>query len=599
MEYILQKITFPKEVDERYIRGDYEHCQDGSVRLAGQGFFSTDTYFNAFSVGKWCAYTTVENLKLRIRARGSFALSVFHDEEKISEFRISDGTDLFETELPLFDRGILYFSIRSPEENAVLYEASYLTDAADIRDIRLALNICTYRRFEALSRNVELLKTELLEAEDSNGLRDRLQIFITDNASEIDPDRFGDERIHLAHSPNLGGAGGFTKGLLRILQYNETHSDPLTHVLFLDDDAGLNPESIRRTWALLGLLKPEFERCFIAGAMLRSEDPCIQHENGALWNRGKCVYVGRGLDMSDPGNVIRNEQPAERDYGAWWFCCVPMSVVSRQDLPFPFCIHGDDIEFSLRHAEGIITMNGIAVEHPASLHVRTSANEYYNLRNMLMINARYVPGYGIGKILMQSATAMTVALLRHRYRDMGLIRRAVLDYLKGPGFLLETDASALNDEIRQAGYRFEDMSALTEDGKALLCMEEDARAPGDGGFRALWRARSGIGARMALLGRVITLNGWLLPRKHRTEVHYMNVHPVRLFRAGTLILINEDRKGMVLKKRFWQLFVMAGYLAELWVRLLIRNRAAVREYRDRWQELTSEEYWEKAYERTA
>ena len=44
-----------------------------------------------------------------------------------------------------------------------------------------------------------------------------------------------------------------------------------THILLMDDDVAVSPESIKRTYNLLKILNDEYKNAFISGAMLNYE----------------------------------------------------------------------------------------------------------------------------------------------------------------------------------------------------------------------------------------------------------------------------------------------------------------------------------------
>ena len=76
----------------------------------------------------------------------------------------------------------------------------------------------------------------------------------------------------------------------------------------------------------------------------------------------------------------------------------------------------------------------------------------------------------------------------------------------------------------------------------------------------------------------------------------MNEHPVNLFRSGRIVLYDDtDNKGIIADKEFLRLFEMLGYSLELWLRLLLGYRRAARAYNDKWNEMTSMEYWERIF----
>lgn len=608
MKYRLQNITF--EADLLHIKGDLavadgeiidEQTDYTRIVLDRGTVFSTDTYFGALSVGKWSEYTGIDNISLHIRTSGEYRLKIYHTALKgpdaIASYDVLQEIWICETftsdvdvSIPFFTDGLIYFTVDEVKHKSVICDAYYCTDTdiSKVWQIKLALNICTYRRTEALVSNVRCIKNELLDiSNNSEDFAKTIEVFVTDNASELPCDLFHDDRIHISHNRNLGGAGGFTKGLTEIL--NRASVSGISHCIFMDDDATISIEGIKRTYYLLRLLKDEYRYHFISGAMNRTEDICIQHENGALWNRGRCIFINRGMDMRDPVNLLINELDYDRDYAAWWYCCVPMGIVREDNLPIPVFIHEDDVEYSLRNAHGIITMNGIAVWHPASAHRRNSVNEYYNLRNLLIVNSKHMDRYPALTALAEAVKGMATALMRHRYKDMRLVVRAVSDYLKGPNWLMQTDAEALNAEIIQMGYSFYDVTDKLNCSDNLRCFEQYDES--GAGLKNKWKRASAWG-RMALILRMLTLNGWLLPCRNTTELYYMNIHPVELYRCGRIVLFDDtDGKGLVLDKHFGQLFVMLGYTLHIAVALIFRYHAARRSYREAWSELTSMDYW--------
>ncbi len=647
MRFRLHNIVFKDE--ELYINGNMSLTDSGSIRLSHIEGITTGTYFGAMSVGKWARYTVIDNISLCISLCGTFKITIYHiypserpggryRKDVVNEVMVRTiGRVEKKYDIPVFDEGLVYFTITDVRKESFIYDAYYCTEVNAVNNVKLALNICTYKRFEYLKRNIELIKNELFDTSpamerdvartnaaipetddatasvtdktyedtDDDGieylddidvagsgypddLSGRLEVYITDNASEIDKNEFGDKRIKVFHNHNLGGSGGFTNGLLQILK----SANGITHVIFMDDDADICSESIRRTYAMLALLRPEYREYFIGGALLRSECGYIQHENGAKWNGGKNIFAGRGLDMRQPENLVANELDQDVDYAAWWYCCIPASVIGRDNLPIPVFLHTDDTEYSLRNAEGIITMNGIAIWHPATLRKRASVYCYYDLRNLLIVNSRYRISYRRSKAFKKVFTDLLTALSRHRYKDMDLIYRAVDDFLKGPDFLLNTDPSALHKEIVEAGYRFEDVSEWLEDKNTLLCTDEEITGASSKGFKAMFKEASSFGKKMGVIGRILSLDGWFCHPHRYPEAHYMNAHPAELYRAGRLILFDDrDNMGLVLDKKFSKLFTLIGYAVRLRIKMFFGYGKARREYNRRWKELTSDSYW--------
>lgn len=558
--------------------------------------FSTDTYLNAFSVGKWCTYCRIDRLRLAMEMKGQFRLRIVRayeendavKQETVWEKDIVTGRGkVIWTALPQPREGVLFFSLQAAEQGAEFYRAWYECEDVFDRDITLALNICTFRREPYLLRNLELLQGVFLK-DRTSPLYGRLKIFITDNGKTLDIPALSDENVHVCHNPNVGGAGGFTRGLLEILQ--RAGKERITNVIFMDDDVEILPESLLRTYRLLKVLKEEYQDAFIGGALLRLDKPYIQHENGALWNLGKCVPMHSGLDFRRFENVVRNEQLQKLDYAAWWYCCVPVSVVRRDNLPLPVFIHRDDVEYSLRNAGHIITVNGVAVRHPIPENKKESSNVYYDIRNMLIVNTRYAPEYRSRQLRKKMFITLLMSLLRYRYKNMHLAYMGLRDFCKGPDWLLQLDAPSYHKEIQQRGYHFQDMGdRVPHDGpeKKKTATELDSMHD----IFAMAKETHSVGK---LLFQMVSLNGWLLPPKKETYVCSMGVHPVDLFRTGKVILYDDvSGQGIEVRKSFLQIPVFVWLYLKSLMLISFRYEKSKKAYRERFGELQGIQYWNR------
>ena len=107
-----------------------------------------------------------------------------------------------------------------------------------------------------------------------------------------------------------------------------------THVLLMDDDVSVSPESIRRTYALLSIRREAYIDAFVSGAMLKLEKPNMQFEDVA-YVREDALYdrIKPDLDMEDISDVVLNETidvEKRNAYCAWWYCCIPMNVIRKR-----------------------------------------------------------------------------------------------------------------------------------------------------------------------------------------------------------------------------------------------------------------------------
>ena len=156
----------------------------------------------------------------------------------------------------------------------------------------------------------------------------------------------------------------------------------------MDDDIDLDTSVLERTYGLLCGLKDDYKESFLSGAMLRMHTPYIQHENTAYWRKIRLHSFGKDWNLTDNQVLINNEKIPDIDnqYGAWWYCCIPLERIEKIGLPLPIFIKGDDMEYGIRNNRKILHLNGIGVWHEAFENKSSVLTNYLSDRNMLIIN---------------------------------------------------------------------------------------------------------------------------------------------------------------------------------------------------------------------
>ena len=453
---------FQRQADIHYdgqpLRRAYYDPDERAVHLAEWQRMGFDTYFNCFSVGKWRRYTRLENLKLRLELRGAFQVTLLHMysmytkpfENAIGErvCRASERT-AFEFDIPLDDleRGIVCFRLRTLDaRDNVFYGGGYVTDVDEsaLNPVRIAIDICTYRRERFILRNIGLLKREIIE-NPASPLHGHLDVFVSDNGQTLEAEKLQGDHIHIFPNKNVGGAGGFTRGMMEILDRRER--DGFTHVLVMDDDVLIHGDAIVRTCRLLQFMKPEYAGKTVAGAMLRLDERSKQHECCGMWDGFRVYNYKTLLDLTDLGDILFNENENMPNYNAWWYSCIPITKISDENLPLPIFYRYDDVEYGLRTGSDIIAMNGICLWHEPFEYKYSSVSRYYEMRNSLIINALHLPGFDARQALKILRYVVKICAGRYRYAECELVFRAVEDFCKGPEFLLTTDGEALHREV--------------------------------------------------------------------------------------------------------------------------------------------------------
>ncbi len=424
--------------------------QEGSLRVSGTVDFAT--YFNSVSVVKWKRYTAIDNIKLHIElagAAGTIAVRALRESDTGAleddvpyalDVEASPDFKAYEIEMPL-DCAVAGFAL-STGRCIRVRSAYYFTELGErtVRPVCLALCTTTFRKEEFIVPNIARIRAGILEG-DEDLARD-FHMFVVDNGRTLDADSLSGNGVTIIPNPNVGGAGGFARGMMVALESDRA----FTHVVLMDDDVRMQVESFRRLHALLSLVTPAYEQACVNGAMLQLEHPSVQFEDIAFVRRiGGYQKVKPTFDMREQANMVRNELidvEVENTYGAWWFSCIPVELVRQAGLPMPFFIRCDDVEYGLRCRAPYMTMNGICVWH-AQFTGRFNAAIvcYQYARNMTIVQALH----GASDERMQQLQFWR--MFRYYLRTMDyaaadLWLDGLEDYLKGPEFLMQVNAIA-------------------------------------------------------------------------------------------------------------------------------------------------------------
>ncbi|MDD3252718.1 MAG: hypothetical protein PHV18_09180 [Lachnospiraceae bacterium] len=172
---ILQPCIWPTEGQEEqlYIRADAGICFDKEkqcVHIPNSTVCSIDTYFNGFSAGECNKYTTVKEVNLEIKLKGS----VLREMVCLSAYRYTT-----------------------------------LVEDKPYRPIYLAAVICTYKRENYVEDNFRKIEKNILD-NPCAPLHGRLSVFVSADGQTLQWEALSQMKIY----PNLEGDGGFTRGIL-------------------------------------------------------------------------------------------------------------------------------------------------------------------------------------------------------------------------------------------------------------------------------------------------------------------------------------------------------------------------------------------------
>ena len=590
-EIVLQNILWP-EVDicmyeDMYFRTNEKAKRVGEeIRFIKGGLIWTDTYFNSVSVDKWKKYTMVKKLTLTLFLKGDFLIRLVYKKKvhRRTNTRIAAEVHIHNMELQpvqlMFPEGegMAFFNLEALNANSIFKGGYYSSevDEPDVRDVKIGIGICTYRREKYVENNLQTLKKNILKNPNSE-LYGHLEVFVADNGQSLDGEKLSGEEIHIVRNKNAGGAAGFTRDMIEIMEANEQDCG-ITHILLMDDDIVLLPEALFRTYRLLTVLKDPYSDAFIGGAMMRSDDRNIQVEAGASWNMGRLISLKQNLDMCLCDSCLYNEVEEYAEFNAWWYCCFPASVVTESNLPIPIFIRGDDVEYGLRNMKHLILLNGICVWHEPFENKYSSSLSYYILRNQFIDNALYFPNYKKKTAMKEVSDRVIREILYYRYKNADLLIRGVRDFLKGIDWLKQSDGEKINYEVQVSGYRALPLEELQM--PFLYSIYEKSLSENDSKFRRIFRLASG--------------NGYLLRARRDNIVSMSMIRPYNAYRVKRLL--NYDmvaQKGFITERNRREAIRCLIDLGKLLVEMDAKYERVTQEYRRRCKEIQNIRFWRK------
>ena len=434
---------------ELYIKGDSIDIQPDYICLQKGQTVDFSTYFNLFSVKKWKTYTSIQSIKLLLHIYGKYKVTVYNvsSNDKTILFTDTFQNDLEEI-ISLSDcsGNFLVFTIQALEDDVKVWNGAYWGDFEDTQNVDIGIIICTFKREEYVKRNLTILQHLMQE-------NPHFHVMIIDNGRTLPEIR--NEQLQVIHNRNYGGSGGFTRGLME--QVNQGTNN---YVLMMDDDILIETSSLERVYALCRHVKKQYAQQMIAGSMMSMDEPTIQYENTAYWGKIRLHALGKNFDLTKTDYLLQNDTipNVKNQYAAWWFCCIPIGVVKKNGYPLPAFIKSDDMEYGIRNRQDIITMNGIGVWHETFNKKENAVVNYFNDRNMLILN-HYVLSGNRWNFLGTALGRLGKHILRRNKAGIRMFFIALQDYQNGYEQITSVDADKKLKQIQQ--YHIDENICLT------------------------------------------------------------------------------------------------------------------------------------------
>lgn len=584
--FLLQRLILPRDETTEpllYVRsqGDVSFADENAMLIKGAEI-SFDTSFGVFAAGRWRRLTSVDCLSVTVHAVGSgrielvgvssVARGVALREKIVASTGISSSGKTT-IEVPDFAKtsiGTYFVRVSAEQSDVVVSGGQWTTTTTAPREVRLSLSVTTFNRQDYVKPTVAKV-LQLVENVDS--LRDRMRILVVDNARNISFDTAPNAPITVVQNPNLGGAGGFARGIIHLRDEGWS-----THVLLMDDDITLEPEALVRTFALFTFARDE--KLCIHGAMLSEEQAWMQFEAGSKY-RWRSLYplraIGREDDLRERKLALRDAREKKFAYTAWWYTAFPISIT--RDNPLPVFVRGDDVAFGLMHTgKHSVTMNGVIVWHADFGLKNNPSSLYYEKRNFAIVDTLVFANHHWWHLARRFVALCFRNLFSMRYASVEYMIRGVRAYLAGPDALMATDHSALHDELRK----------VAEEKPGPLSAELAAVS--------ITKPRPKIIRLVGFALAIPLLGGYILPKVLRRDV--LKTAPIDSRAVGLAtrynrILYRHDRlpEGFLVERDSKRFFKLLREVCVVTKDIALNYRRLKREYKAAYPTLVSDASW--------
>ena len=570
------------------------------VTLAPHSRVSTNTYFGRFHATYWQRWTAVTDIEVELVATGTGRVRLMaSDTNKV--WRIVAAQDLRDADAHpvrlaaavdrFVDGGGMWLELTTEAGGLTVTDVRWTVPVTRPMP-RTDVVICTFNRVD------DCLTTLAALASDAVPLSTVGTVHVVDQGTDPVDSRphfvevaasLGD-RLRYVRQRNLGGAGGFTRGL-----FDATAGEPDAHVdvLLMDDDVLLEPEILVR---LTAFAASTTHPTIVGGQMLNLLHPAHLHISAEyaepeLLDAGipvpgalKEAYL---LGRDERLLPINQERRVDTEYSGWWSCLIPAAVVRAVGYPLPMFFQWDDVEFGYRaraHGFPTVALPGAGVWH-ADFGWKDwdEWHRYFNMRNGL-ITAALHSDFSVTRIARRLGQLLSQYVISMQYGLAATLLTAVEEFLDGPDVLADGSAGAAA-EIRRirAAYPETAMRPVSDVPADFRDLRVVPAANPPGRERLTWLKR----AAYHLTGRAAHRTGMV----SAGDAHWWHVST---FERAYVTDMSEQ--GIRVRTRDRALALeLARRSARVFRRFVSEGPAVARRYRAEAGRLTSRANWARLY----
>ena len=448
------------------------------LRIRANEQVSFASYFNAFPAAYWQRWTAITSVTLTIRTSGAGHVLLYRsnargviqriDSAQLGAGKTSKDTTIFTLPLTTFiDGGWYWFDLLAGDKELTFEGAEYTTDAAPKRTGKATIGITTFNRPDYCVEVIRTLAEEkgLETAVDAICVIDQGTQKVSDEKAFPAVAKKLGARLKHINQPNLGGSGGFSRGMIEAL--GRKTSD---FVLLLDDDVVVEPEGIMRAVAFG---RYTHKPTIVGGHMFDMYDRAQIHSYSEKVDRDRFFWEPKDWSQFRHNFAKSNlrstpwlHERADVDFNGWWMSLIPLEIVRTIGLSLPVFIKWDDAEYSLRataYGYSTVSFPGAAVWH-VSWQDKDDYKDwqaYFHARNRAVAALLHSPHANGGKLIRHSFMMSVKHLFKMQYFTDELYAMGLRDVLGGPGGLHDQMPTRLAD-VRATAKDFPETAVIRD-----------------------------------------------------------------------------------------------------------------------------------------
>ncbi|WIG19019.1 glycosyltransferase [Kocuria rosea] len=567
------------------------------------------TYFNAFPASYWRRWTTVDSIRLRVELEGEGTIIVYKSNargalQRVDSRRIS-GQETAEFDLslkPFGDGGWYWFDLVAGASELLMRRADWMGPDNGKTPGTVTMQITTMNKPSFCLNNARLI------AENPEILQHLTELLIVDQGTDKVQDQADFEevaeglvgKLRIINQANLGGSGGFSRGLYESVQNGSDYA------LLLDDDVVMEPESVLRLLTFADYCR---KPTIVGGHMFDLYNRTVLHTFGEIVNKFRFQpdqphadqVLGHDLAQSSLRNTPWLHRRVDVDYNGWWMDLIPTQVVRDIGLSLPVFIKWDDAEYGLRAAEAgypTVSLPGAAVWHVSWIDKDDLVGwqAYFHERNRVIAALLHSPYERGGRLLRESGYLDVKHLISMQYyTEHGRIM-ALQDILAGPDQLHDIQPLRIK-QIRGLAAEYTDAQFETD--VEAFPQPRMAKPPRHGkGFRAPSYRSLAPWAAKTLAKQLVRPVPSEYENQPQAHIAHQDNKWWRMSQYDSAVVSNAEGTGVSWYKRDpEQLRRKLGAASRLHWRLLREWPQLRSRYREALPRITSFDAWRASFER--